>query len=192
MKDKEDPRVRYTRMILKDSLIELMRERPVTKIGIKEICLKAGVSRSTFYTYYDDVFDLLGEIGEEVAAFSEEMVNEMEFRSILGNAEMVALFKKMLQYIADNKNSIQVLLSENGDLRFQEEFLQKFIARGQKMLKKKTPAPDANTEKIYEGCSVFTVYGAVGLIRYWLKKNMHIPISDLAKMLVKLTQAALP
>jgi hypothetical protein len=36
-----DPRVRYTRKILKGSLLELMKEFPVTKIGVTEICAAA-------------------------------------------------------------------------------------------------------------------------------------------------------
>ncbi|MDR2718962.1 MAG: TetR/AcrR family transcriptional regulator, partial [Treponema sp.] len=58
-KTREDHRVRYTRKILKDNLISLMKERPVADIGIKEICARAEVSRSTFYVYYENVYHLL-------------------------------------------------------------------------------------------------------------------------------------
>mgnify|MGYP000918741301 CR=1 FL=1 len=39
MKEKKESRkTRYTRMVLQDSLIELMEKKPITKITIKELC----------------------------------------------------------------------------------------------------------------------------------------------------------
>ncbi|MDR1030281.1 MAG: TetR family transcriptional regulator C-terminal domain-containing protein [Treponema sp.] len=35
----------------------------------------------------------------------------------------------------------------------------------------------------YECYSVFKIYGTVGLMRHWLKNDMHIPIPEMAKIL---------
>jgi hypothetical protein len=94
----------------------------------------------------------------------------------------------MLQYIADNSNSLRILLSENGDPGFQKLFFQQFIFKARKILH--DTFEDPGETYIHEGYSVFVVHGAVGLLQYWLKNNMHIPIPILAKMVVKLTQAA--
>jgi AcrR family transcriptional regulator len=181
-----DHRVRYTRKILTDRLIELMKARPVAEISVKEICVQADVSRSTFYSHYEDVYHLLAEIEDEVFAYFNDMVDNISAKC--GNREFEAIFQKMLQYIADNDNSIQVLLSANGDIGFQTKFFRRFIVYGRNMLQDASENP--NEASIHEGCSVFVVHGAVGLLQYWLKHNMHIPIPVLAKLLVKLTQSA--
>jgi AcrR family transcriptional regulator len=183
----KDPRVRYTRKILKDSLLELMKTRAVAGIGIKEICALAEVSRSTFYTYYEDVHDLLEEIEEEVFAYLENMVNKYGVSLKRGSRNSEAIFQSMLRYIADNSNSLQILLSENGDINFQAKVFQQFIPQSQKILQDSSENPGETY--IHEGYSVFVVHGATGLLRYWLKNNMQIPIPSLAKMLVKLTQS---
>ena len=45
---KQDARVRYTKMVVKSSLLELMQTKPVAKITVTEICEKAGINRATF------------------------------------------------------------------------------------------------------------------------------------------------
>jgi AcrR family transcriptional regulator len=180
-----DIRVRYTRKVLKDSLLELMKARAVAGIGIKEICALAEVSRSTFYTYYEDVHHLLEEIEEEVVAYFEDKVDKIPIKHSRREFEAII---QMLQYIADNSNSLRILLSENGDPGFQKQFFQRFILKARKILH--DISEDPGETYIHEGYSVFVVHGAIGLMQYWLKNNMHIPIPTLAKMLVKLTQPA--
>jgi AcrR family transcriptional regulator len=188
LKTGKDPRVRYTRKILKDSLVELMKTRPVAGIGIKEICALAEISRSTFYTYYEDVYHLLEEIEEEVFAYLDDMVSQYGTTMRRGSQYAEAIFQSMLHYIADSSNMLQILLSENGDIGFQTKVFHQFIPRSQKILQASSENPGETD--IHEGYSVFVVHGAVGLVRYWLKNNMHIPIPTLAKMMVKMTLPA--
>jgi hypothetical protein len=179
-----DMRIRYTRKVLKESLLGLMKERQVTTIGIKEICAAAGVSRSTFYTYYNDVYHLLGEIEDEAMSALDNIINQYISRAKNNKKEMAAMLQRILQGVADNGNSFQILLSENGDFLFQKKFFEKYIVWGRKILQENSEtSEDAH---IHEGYSVFIVHGAIGLVQYWLKNNMHIPIPKLTKMLTKL------
>lgn len=57
-----DKRILKTKRALKQTLIDLIKEKPFRKITVKEICDKANTSRITFYTYYDDKYDLLGDL----------------------------------------------------------------------------------------------------------------------------------
>ena len=57
--NKEDRRVKYTKMVLKESLIDLLSKKDISCITIKQICEEADINRATFYTHYSDQFDLL-------------------------------------------------------------------------------------------------------------------------------------
>ena len=63
---KQDARVRYTKMVIKSSLMELMQAKPVAKITVTEICERAGINRATFYAHYNDPTDLLQSIEREL------------------------------------------------------------------------------------------------------------------------------
>lgn len=44
---KTDARVKYTKMVLKKALLELMQSKPINKITVKEVCARAELNRAT-------------------------------------------------------------------------------------------------------------------------------------------------
>ena len=66
MKKREDQRITLTKKLLRDSLVELLNEKSIYKITIRELCEVAGINRSTFYRYYENQFSLLGEMEGEI------------------------------------------------------------------------------------------------------------------------------
>jgi AcrR family transcriptional regulator len=61
-------KVRYTRMVLRESLLELMETYNVASISVKELCGKADINRATFYANYKNIGELLHSIEEEIKA----------------------------------------------------------------------------------------------------------------------------
>ena len=61
----EDRRVRRTKQLIKQSLIELMHEKPFKDITVKDITERADLNRGTFYLHYVDIYDLLSKIEDE-------------------------------------------------------------------------------------------------------------------------------
>ena len=48
-----------TKLALAQSLKQLMAERTLDKITVKEIVTRCGVNRQTFYYHFKDIYDLL-------------------------------------------------------------------------------------------------------------------------------------
>jgi len=178
MEQKENRKIRYTKMVLRDSLMELMKTKSILSISIKDICDLADISRSTFYAHYKDQYDLLRQIEEETLAYFENMLDK--YKDKHSKKETTQMLEEMLTYIANNFNSIQVLLSENGDILFQKKLFQHFTNHNL--------VTDYLTERLKDDearayYSVFIVHGSIGLVQHWLKTNMSIPVPQLAKML---------
>ncbi len=186
-KDVSNPnrKVRYTMMVLRDSLIELMKERSILRITIKDICELADVSRSTFYAHYNDQYDLLRQIENEALSHFEELLEKYD-----KSAEdiMPWLIEEFLRYVVDNSNSIQVLMSENGDLNFQKKIFS-FSHKAKTLSSSK--GKNKSNDKEQEYATIFAVHGSIGLIQQWLKYSMDIPLDDMVKMLVRLIQRSL-
>jgi AcrR family transcriptional regulator len=178
--------IRRTQAALRNSLIELMKTKSILRISAKEIYDAADIGRTTFYAHYRDPYDLLDQIETETMVYFENMSNKYADVAQRSNKEVLESAVMILNHIVDNSNSFQVLLSENGNMVFQENFIRHFIDRLQKIIQNSSDNPE--DIHIHEAYSVFTVHGIIGLIQYWLKNNMHIPIPKMAKMLVKLTQ----
>ena len=78
MATKNNRRTLITKKILKESLLELMQDKPVSKITIKEICDMSEMSRSTFYLHYQDQFKLLEDIEKEVLEKTFENLRKID------------------------------------------------------------------------------------------------------------------
>ena len=64
--EKMDRRVRRTKTLLLQGLIQLMDEKDVKDISVKELSDLADINRGTFYLHYSDVYDMLGQIEESL------------------------------------------------------------------------------------------------------------------------------
>jgi len=183
MEQKEKRKVRYTKMVVRDSLMELMKTRSILSISIKDICELADISRSTFYAHYKDQYDLLKQTQEETIAWFEDILNKYKDKN--NRRETLQMLEEMLTYVANNGNTIQVLLSENGDIDFQKKLFYHFIMHNQVTKHFSGNQKDDGTTTYY---SAFLVHGAIGLLQYWLKNNMAMPVEKLARMMIKWTE----
>ena len=183
MEEKENRKIRYTKMVLRNSLMELMKTKSILSVTIKDLCELADISRSTFYAHYKDQYDLLRQIEEETLSYFEDMLNK--YKDIRSKKDTARMVEEMLTYIANNKNSIQVLLSENGDLSFQRKMFLHFTGHNRITGYLSEKQQDDETNTYY---SVFLIHGAIGLVQHWLKNNTSTPVPQLAKMLLKWTE----
>ena len=63
---KVDRRIRKTRDTLKRTLAELVREKDLRDITVRDITEKADLNRGTFYLHYKDVYDLMEKMEDDL------------------------------------------------------------------------------------------------------------------------------
>jgi AcrR family transcriptional regulator len=180
---KENRKIRYTKMVIRESLMELMKAKSILSISVKDICDLADISRSTFYDHYKDQYDLLKQIEDETLAYFEDMLDRYKEKQT--QKGIYQMLEEMLTYIANNGSTIQVLLSEYGDIGFQKKLLYRFIMHKQVIKYFSEKHLGEETKSYY---SVFVIHGAIGLIQHWLKNNMAMPVSQLVKIMMKWTE----
>ena len=69
---KNNRRVRFTRSALREALIDLILEKPLVSITVKDICARADINRSTFYLHFKDVTDILRTTEDEIIEHMHE------------------------------------------------------------------------------------------------------------------------
>ena len=55
---KQDRRTRYTRQTIKDTFLELLKQKSFTKITVTEVCKNAEINRGTFYLREYETFSV--------------------------------------------------------------------------------------------------------------------------------------
>ena len=173
-----DRRVKYSKMVIKNSFIQLMKKKPISKITIKEICEGADVNRATFYAHYQDPYDLLRQIeGDLIDGVNVYLGNQVPQDA--GEAS-VTMLEKILEYVKENAEIVNLLLNANGDVQFQEEITGIF---GQQQI---LPAAVNQSLSPEETQYVFLFFanGAIGMIRQWLKDGMQKSTRDMARLIL--------
>lgn len=173
---KQDRKSKYTRMVLQDSLMELMHVKPITKITVKEICAHADINRTTFYTHYGDPYDLLHVIEDTTLAWAEEMLERLLESDKQGAMRII---ENIFAYFVENSHHIQILMSEQGDIEFQKKLLSLIYSYCSKTLA--DPQQKNYSDEVNEFHFVFAVSGSVGIIQHWLKTGLQASPKEMAE-----------
>ena len=67
---KEDQRIRLSKQLLRNALLELLKEKHISKVSVREICERAQINRTTFYKYYGSQYELLEDNAHDVESDS--------------------------------------------------------------------------------------------------------------------------
>ena len=177
---KLDRKTRYTRMVLQDSLIEWMKEKPISKITIKELCEKADINRSTFYAHYTDLYDLLQQIESETLSWAREAITNLMGKP--SKQEALNTLEGIFQNLIENSNHLQVLMSEQGDIDFQKQVFTLIYEQ----IGINLSAKDKRNEDAEESYFIFVVNGSVGLIQHWLKNGLNKSAKEMANIIYSL------
>ena len=90
---KTDLRVRYTQKVIQEAFWTLLKEKPLAKITVKEVCDLAQINRGTFYKHYMDCNDLLDKLKEEAILQMEQWLASMESTGVRG--ELITLLRAL-------------------------------------------------------------------------------------------------
>ena len=101
---KTDARVRYTKRILKEVFLQLLAEKPVNKVTVKEVCERAEVNRATFYAHYSDCFELLESIEDELIDSFHRSIAKVD------SADVHAVTEAIYDMIGEQEEACRVLI----------------------------------------------------------------------------------
>lgn len=80
-----DIRIEKTKRSIKNAFIELRSRKSLERITVKEVCEKAEINKSTFYSHYQDIYDLSDKLETEVVESIISALNHPE--NLLKNPE---------------------------------------------------------------------------------------------------------
>ena len=93
---KTDRRTLYTQQVIMDAYIQLLKEKPIEKIRVSDICKIAEINRSTFYLHFSDILDVKRAIEqtlyEEFKTFVKSQRKNVKNRQDLSDSYLEAIF----------------------------------------------------------------------------------------------------
>lgn len=177
---KVHPRVAYTRGALKSALVALMRQKPIARITVTDLCAHADINRSTFYLHYKDAYELLGELEGDL------MLQMQQAMAQYGGKHGDLL--PMIHVIADNPELCRCIASEHGDPRFVERMSkQSREAFLQYCLRAQSALPAEQASLLY----AFVSAGCASLISAWLHTGCKETPEEVSALLKRIADGCL-
>lgn len=163
-----------TKQDLIDAFWYLYCNKRIEKITIKEITLKAGYNRSTFYEYFIDIYDVL----EQIESSLIPNINELPPTTILNkNFEIpIDVFLKLYE---KNEKYYSVLLGDNGDPAFSSKLKNSIKPMLKETLVTKVKLNDVEFDFILE----YILSSMISVMSYWLKNNKILSAEKLISLM---------
>lgn len=93
-----------TRKLIKKTFMEMLSEKKeISKISVSELVQRAEISRSTFYSHFDDIYGVVEE-------FENELIDEFVSTSYFLEANTYELFfEKLFEFLKSNDNNYKII-----------------------------------------------------------------------------------
>ena len=151
-----DHRARVTQILIQKALTKLLREKPIHRISVKELCEEAGINRGTFYAHYTDIYDLLKQMEDDLVADLQKAMEPL-MREDAQEPTLVGITSVIFRCLKENADICAVTLGPYGDAR-------------------NFDATPWQLECYY----AFASAGCIGLLEKWVAEGMEGSAEELA------------
>ena len=173
-----DHRTRVTKMLIRRALTDLLRKKPIQSISVKELCESAGINRSTFYTHYTDIYDLMQQMEEEMLTDFKNVLDPL-LSANTHDRTLTQVTTQIFQCLKENADICTVTLGDYGD----KQFALRLIMLGRDTCMETYSRFFADvTPKQIDYFYAFVSAGCIGLLQKWLQDGMSASAAEVASM----------
>ena len=180
-KVKQDNRsTRRTRAAIREALSDMLAVKPIGKITVQELIDKANICRTTFYAHYEDIYDLLFEVENDILSEIREGLEGLDQAPIRVEEQYPAI-EAVVEVYARHENLIRLLNGPNGDPGFDAR-LQDTIYDVTRQLRrlKEGDAFDEERHRLY---SCYVISGGISVLNRMLSANLPIDPAEAGRVL---------
>lgn len=176
----QDRRIHKTRKIIKDTLTEMMHEKPVDQITVKELAERADLNRGTFYFHYRDIYDLLEKSEAEVIEDITQILKKINPKEVAKYASINQPYPALIElfeWFKDNINFGKALMGRYGDISFLDKI--------STALKSDLFIPNGNS-LFNDYLTSYMAHGFLGMIIQWFDENASTSPEEMATIFLRI------
>lgn len=160
---------------------KLYEKKELEKISIRELCQTAGYNRTTFYVYYDDIYDLLDKAIESIfLPIREEIIRRIDFSRAL---QVSAFGEIFLQALRKEDTHIELLFKRHHYLLLGEKLKKEWMA----LLREKYSGREVDFSFL-EYVMEYQLSAVMGVIKYWLQTGKKLPQQELVRRIYRISE----
>ena len=179
-----DIRSQRTKQVISESFLELLKEKPASRITVTEICSMASINRATFYKHYLDVPDLQASLENEILSDFEMFLKDYRFS---GAVKYQTMLVEMLTYLQEHGSRFYLLCSGNAGSELPAKTFRLFNEFTFPIMRKKLPAlQEEKATLLYQ----FLTHGCGALLVSWLRGDSKMSVEEAANYIMQISGAA--
>lgn len=163
---------------VQEALVDMLQERSLQKITVTSLCRAAHIHRSTFYTHYENIDQVLAEI-------EDEYMRHITFLDC--HASEAEMMEQVLQFVYYAQSHAAMLLALSKAHCLTVPFLDQSRKTAHVVNRNKEHPMAEMRENLL---SVYTVTGTMALIEEWLFYSPWYSSEEIARMIVRLSRGA--
>jgi AcrR family transcriptional regulator len=174
----ENRKTLYTRSVIKDSLYELLEQKPLSKVTVKELCHNADINRSTFYSHYKDVYDLVEQLEDIQYQKVMDAINEQT----LLKQNQTDTFITILTVLKEMEHDLKLIELNPDSMVIVDKMIKKVSEYIRPVL---TASFTDYSERELDHVFHFISQGCFGLVSNWVLNGMKESPSRIAELMEK-------
>ena len=167
-----DKRVVRTKKAIRSAFSELLAEKNLNYITVKDIAERANINRKTFYNYYSGIYQVIEEIESELVNNFEGAFSNIDLRCCLTDPGII--FRKLDAMINTD-------IDFYGNLFTMDENLN-LITKMTSLIKMKTKETVCTQLSLPEDVAnvalEFVISGMVSVYQMWFRSDRRTPLSE--------------
>lgn len=167
-----------TRTMIEDAFLNMNLNKSIEDITVNEICLQCNISRTTFYRYFDSVYEIMEEL--EIRHINDFLLIQKEFLA-MENKNDHHYIVMLLNYIKSEHLFFKTVLGykSNGHFLYQWKKIMKEDLKKKYLREKTQPyGSELNLEMI--------VSAVIGIYSYWMFHEKETSIEDVIGLIMKM------
>ena len=170
---KTDRRVKYTKQAIRDGFLKLLSQKPIEKISVTEICREADINRGTFYSHYNDPYDLRDSLVEELIEAVRVRMKELGATKRLTVGQMLALLK-------ENQELCRIFAGPYGD---KEAMLKIIRSNATAYMKQESESLSGLSEYTQSCVREMLIASIASVVKCWFDSGMQEPAEEISRLL---------
>lgn len=188
MNESIDIRVVKTLDSIKYGFGECIKQKPFTKITIKDIITVAKINRTTFYKYYEDKFQLRDSlVNSSLAELSKQINLPLKDIRHYNIENLKDIIIEQLNFMIENKDWYLILWNKNMELNLYQDIQQIFESKIREFLLQKLKNDQTNTTEFSEKHELFArlfASSAMTTVKWWYEVSPKMTSNDIANIII--------
>jgi AcrR family transcriptional regulator len=163
-----------SRKLIKQAYVELIKEKDIDKVTIKDVVTKADINRGTFYAHYTSVHAVSEQIGNEIVSALFEFLEEFKNTRIIENP--LPFLMKIARFLEKDLEFYRLLINSQRSVSLLNKLKTLFV---DKILSDEKKMSAIKNKDQFMVCVDLFASGFVGLYQDWFNHKIEMSLDDL-------------